>query len=155
MTLNAGLRFSYNDFNREFLCSPRVNLSINPMEYGNWYYRIGAGLYYQSPFYKEYRETVTDEFGNASIRLNRDIKSPRSFQFIFGTDFTFRAMNRPFKLTGEIYYKNLANLISYEYDQPENQLLRAERFERIHDGPRPQSYSDSSWRAATLGSVFR
>ena len=116
MTLNAGLRFSYNDFNREFLCSPRVNLSINPMEYGNWYYRIGAGLYYQSPFYKEYRETVTDEFGNASIRLNRDIKSPRSFQFIFGTDFTFRAMNRPFKLTGEIYYKNLANLISYEYD---------------------------------------
>ena len=82
MTLNAGLRFSYNDFNREFLCSPRVNLSINPMEYGNWYYRIGAGLYYQSPFYKEYRETVTDEFGNASIRLNRDIKSPRSFQFI-------------------------------------------------------------------------
>ena len=32
MTLNAGLRFSYNDFNREFLCSPRVNLSINPME---------------------------------------------------------------------------------------------------------------------------
>ncbi len=116
LTLNAGLRFSYNDFNREFLCSPRVNLSINPMEHGNWYYRIGAGLYYQSPFYKEYRETVTDEFGNASIQLNRDIKSPRSIQFIFGTDFTFRAMNRPFKLTGEIYYKNLANLISYEYD---------------------------------------
>ena len=25
-------------------------------------------------------------------------------------------MNRPFKLTGEAYYKNLSNLISYEYD---------------------------------------
>ena len=25
-------------------------------------------------------------------------------------------MNRPFKLTGEAYYKNMANLISYEYD---------------------------------------
>lgn len=116
MTLNAGVRFSYNEFNKEFLVSPRVNFSFNPMKYGNWYYRIGAGLYYQSPFYKEYRMTEVDELGNQSIVLNRDIKSPRSFQLIFGTDFTFRAMNRPFKLTGEIYYKALSNLISYEYD---------------------------------------
>ena len=33
-----------------------------------------------------------------------------------GTDITFRAINRPFKLTGEAYYKALSNLISYEYD---------------------------------------
>ena len=116
MTLNAGVRLSYNEFNKEFLVSPRVNFSFNPMKYGNWYYRIGAGLYYQSPFYKEYRMTEVDDLGNQSIVLNRDIKSPRSFQLIFGTDFTFRAMNRPFKLTGEIYYKALSNLISYEYD---------------------------------------
>lgn len=116
MTLNAGVRLSYNEFNKEFLVSPRVNFSFNPMKYGNWYYRIGAGLYYQSPFYKEYRMTEVDNLGNQSIVLNRDIKSPRSFQLIFGTDFTFRAMNRPFKLTGEIYYKALSNLISYEYD---------------------------------------
>lgn len=116
MTLNGGLRFSYNDFNREFLVSPRVNFSINPVNLPNWYYRIGAGLYYQSPFYKEYRQVVADELGNQTVELNKDIKSPRSFQVILGTDFTFRAMNRPFKLTGEVYYKNLANLISYEYD---------------------------------------
>ena len=116
MTLNAGVRFSYNGFNKEFLVSPRVNFSINPVNFNAWYFRIGAGLYYQSPFYKEYREMITDPNGNQEIKLNTDIKSPRSLQVIFGTDFTFRAMNRPFKLTGELYYKNLANLISYEYD---------------------------------------
>lgn len=116
MTLNAGLRFSYNGFNRECLVSPRVNFSLNPVNAPSWYYRIGAGLYYQSPFYKEYREMVEDDFGNCVIELNRNIKSPRSIQVIVGADYTFRAMNRPFKLTGEAYYKNLSNLISYEYD---------------------------------------
>lgn len=116
MTLNAGLRYSYNGFNKESLISPRVNFSLNPVNAPSWYFRFGAGLYYQSPFYKEYRQTVADELGNQSIYLNKNIKSPRSLQFIFGTDYTFRAMSRPFKLTGEIYYKNLANLISYEFD---------------------------------------
>lgn len=116
MTLNAGLRFSYNQFNKESLVSPRVNFSINPVNFPNWYYRIAAGMYYQSPFYKEYREMVEDDYGNCVIRLNDKIKSPRSIQLIVGADYTFRAMNRPFKLTGEVYYKNLSNLISYEYD---------------------------------------
>lgn len=116
MTLNAGVRLSYNSFNKEFLVSPRVNFSLSPNNMPNWIFRLGTGLYYQSPFYKEYRQTVTDSFGNSRIELNKDIKSPRSIQVILGTDFTFRAMNRPFKLTGEVYYKNLSRLISYEYD---------------------------------------
>ncbi len=116
MTLNAGLRLSYWDFNKEVLVSPRVNLSISPIDYNRWSYRAAIGMYYQSPFYKEYREAVSDALGNSYITLNRDIKSPRSIQFLLATDYTFRAMNRPFKLTGEAYYKNLANLISYEYD---------------------------------------
>lgn len=116
MTINAGVRLSYWDFNKEFLASPRVNLSISPIEYNRWNYRIAAGLYYQSPFYKEYRQEQIDAHGNAYILLNKDIKSPRSLQVLLGTDYTFRAMNRPFKITAEAYYKNLANLISYEYD---------------------------------------
>lgn len=116
MTLNAGVRLSYNSFNKEFLVSPRVNFSLSPNNMPNWIFRLGTGLYYQSPFYKEYRQTVTDSFGNSRIELNKDIKSPCSIQVILGTDFTFRAMNRPFKLTGEVYYKNLSRLISYEYD---------------------------------------
>lgn len=116
MSINGGVRFSYWDFNKEFLVSPRVNFSLSPINYSNWNYRASLGMYYQSPFYKEYRRPETDPFGNTEIYLNRNIKSPRSIQFILGADYTFRAMSRPFKITAEAYYKNLANLISYEYD---------------------------------------
>ena len=116
ITLNAGVRLSYWDFNKEFLFSPRANVSISPLNNNRLTYRAALGLYYQSPFYKEYRHTVTDELGNGMVELNRNIKSPRSLHFIVGVDFTFRALNRPFKLTGEAYYKALSRLISYEYD---------------------------------------
>lgn len=116
MTLNGGIRFSYWDFNKEFLVSPRANFTLIPKEFNNWNYRVAVGLYYQSPFYKEYRLAQSDALGNSYITLNRDIKSPSSLQFILGTDYTFRMFNRPFKLTGEAYYKNLSRLISYEYD---------------------------------------
>lgn len=116
MTLNGGIRFSYWDFNKEFLISPRVNFTVSPVNFTRWTYRVAAGLYYQSPFYKEYREAREDELGNGYIVLNDKIKSPRSIQFVLGADYTFRMMNRPFKLTGEAYYKNLSRLISYEYD---------------------------------------
>ena len=59
---------------------------------------------------------VEDADGNRTIRLNRDIKSQRSYQVILGTDYTFRAMNRPFRLSGEVYFKALGNLIPYEID---------------------------------------
>lgn len=116
ITLNAGLRISYWDFNKEFLFSPRANISISPLNNNRLTYRAAVGLYYQSPFYKEYRHTVIDALGNGSIELNRNIKSPQSLHFILGVDYTFRALNRPFKLTGEAYYKALSRLISYEYD---------------------------------------
>ncbi|MDE6577243.1 MAG: TonB-dependent receptor, partial [Muribaculaceae bacterium] len=84
LTLNAGLRASYWDFNKELLISPRANLSISPLNNVNWTYRFAAGLYYQSPFYKEYREAVVDDLGNGVVELNRNIKSPRSIQLILG-----------------------------------------------------------------------
>lgn len=116
LTINGGIRFSYWDFNKEFLVSPRFNFNFIPTSYNRWNYRLAVGMYYQSPFYKEYRQAVNDELGNSNIILNRNIKSPRSIQILFATDYTFRMMNRPFKITGEAYYKNLSNLISYEYD---------------------------------------
>ena len=48
--------------------------------------------------------------------MNKDIKSQRSIQVILGSDYTFRALDRPFKFTAEAYYKNLSNLIPYEID---------------------------------------
>ena len=115
-SINGGIRFSYWDFNKEFLVSPRVSIGFIPERNSRIAVRLAGGLYYQQPFYKEFRITQTDEDGNSYQTLNSDIKSQRSIQMILGSDYTFRAMDRPFKLTAEAYYKNLANLIPYELD---------------------------------------
>ncbi len=114
--VNGGVRISYWDFNKEFLVSPRINIGFVPENSPMWAFRFATGLYYQSPFYKEYRMPDEDANGNTTIQLNDQIRSQRSFQFIFGSDYTFRAFNRPFKLSGEAYYKILGNLIPYEID---------------------------------------
>lgn len=116
ININGGLRFSYWDYNREFLVSPRVSVGFVPDAAPRWAFRFATGLYYQSPFFKEFRYPATDAEGNTIVSLNSDIKSQRSFQLIGGADFTFRAFNRPFKFSAEAYYKNLGNLIPYEID---------------------------------------
>lgn len=113
---NGGIRFSYWDYNKEFLVSPRISVGYVPAKCPQLSLRFATGLYYQSPFYKEFRMPVTDDNGNITVQLNNSIKSQRSLQFILGADYTFRAMGRPFKLSGEVYYKNLGNLIPYEID---------------------------------------
>lgn len=114
--LNGGVRLSYWDFNSELLVSPRFNAAFIPARNNRWTLRGAVGLYYQSPFYKEYRRAVYDGLNNATVELNRDIRSQRSLHFIIGADYTFRAFDRPFKLSGEAYYKKLGNLIPYEID---------------------------------------
>ncbi len=116
LTVTGGVRLSYWDFNKELLFSPRVNVGFVPAAHDRWALRFATGLYYQSPFYKEYRMVVTDDNDNSIVVLNNDIKSQRSWHFILGSDYTFRAMNRPFKLSAEAYYKALGNLIPYEID---------------------------------------
>ncbi len=114
--INYGVRMSYWSFNKEFLVSPRVNVGFIPDRNTNWAFRFASGMYYQSPFYKEFRMPVDDGSGNRVIELNKDIKSQRSVHFVLGSDYTFRAFNRPFKLSGEVYYKALGDLIPYEID---------------------------------------
>ena len=115
-TINGGIRLSHWDFNKETIVSPRFSLGFVPERNNRLSLRLAGGLYYQAPFYKEYRMEAVDSIGNHYIALNRNIKSQRSIQAILGGDYTFRALNRPFKLTAELYYKNLANLIPYEVD---------------------------------------
>ena len=115
-SINGGVRVSYWDFNKETLVSPRFSIGFVPERNNRLSLRLAGGLYYQAPFYKEYRYERTDTLGNVYIDLNHNIKSQRSIHAIVGGDYTFRALNRPFKFTTEIYYKNLANLIPYEVD---------------------------------------
>jgi len=116
LTINGGVRMTYWDFNKEFIVSPRASIGLVPAFNERLSLRLATGLYYQSPFFKEYRTEQTDDFGNSIIALNHNVKSQRSLQVILGGDYTFRTLNRPFKFTAELYYKNLSNLIPYEVE---------------------------------------
>ena len=114
-TLTAGLRGSYWSWNKEFIVSPRASLALIPAFNEQFTFRAAAGVYYQAPFYKEFRDTTMVD-GMATVSLNKDIKSQRSIHFVVGSDFNFRAVGRPFKFTAEVYYKALSNLIPYNID---------------------------------------
>ena len=111
-TLNYGLRFAHWNFNRETILSPRVSLSIIPAFNQNLSFRLATGLYYQSPFFKELRDTTTRNSVTYAT-LNRKIKSQRSLHLIAGLDYRFSMKQRPFKFTTEIYYKILGNIVPY------------------------------------------
>lgn len=115
-TLIGGIRGSYWSYNKEFIFSPRVSLGFIPNFDQNLTFRAATGIYYQSPFYKELQTTVQDAAGNDIIELNKDIKSQRSIHFILGGDYTFRAADRNFKVSADLYYKKLDDLIPYTVD---------------------------------------
>lgn len=114
-SLNYGARLSYWNWNKEWLFSPRVSLGMIPSFNEDFTFRLATGIYYQAPFYKELRDTVTMN-GSTKVVLNKDIKSQRSFQIVLGGDYKFKLLNRPFKFTTEVYYKALSNLIPYNVD---------------------------------------
>lgn len=108
-TLQAGLRYNYNDLNKEFLLSPRVGFSWKP---SNWkrdiIFRGAVGLYHQPPFYRELRRY------DGSI--NKALLAQKSWQIAGGFDYNFKAGNRPFRLTTEAYYKNMWDVVPYDID---------------------------------------
>lgn len=113
--ITAGFRASYWSFNKEFLFSPRASVTYIPGTKKDLTLRFATGVYYQSPFYKEYQK-IEGELNSNIITLNEDIKSQKSIHFVLGGDYNFRVDNRPFKFTTEVYYKNLSNLIPYTVD---------------------------------------
>jgi hypothetical protein len=107
-TLNAGVRGSFWDLNKELIVSPRASFSIEPNWKKDYLFRVAVGVYYQPPFYREMRD-----FDGA---INREIKSQRSYQAVVGSDYNFEAWGRPFKFTTELYFKHMENVIPYEVD---------------------------------------
>lgn len=115
LILNYGARLTHWDWNKETLFSPRATLAFTPAKNENLVYRFSTGVYYQTPFYKEMRDTVTVN-GNTTAFLNPDIKSQQSIHFVLGMEYKFKVSQRPFKFTAEAYYKALNNLIPYNID---------------------------------------
>ena len=111
-TLNYGVRLANWSFNKETIVSPRASIALVPAFNHNYTFRFATGLYYQAPFYKEMRDTVTLN-GMTTAILNEKIKSQRSLQFVAAMDYRFKMLNRPFRFTAEAYFKALSNLIPY------------------------------------------
>jgi len=113
--LTGGLRFNYWSFTKELLLSPRFSLSYYPDWEANFVFRLAGGSYQQPAFFKE----MKDRYGN----INPNIKAQKSTQFVAGTDYLFRAWDRPFKLTSELFYKNFSLLIPYQVDNVQIRYL--------------------------------
>ncbi len=115
LSLNYGARLSHWSWNGETLFSPRASIGFVPAANDNFTLRMATGMYYQAPFYKELRDTVTAD-GATVVRLNNDIKSQRSFQVVLGGEYKFRVADRPFKFTSELYFKSQSRLNPYNVD---------------------------------------
>ncbi|MEP6617101.1 MAG: TonB-dependent receptor [Ginsengibacter sp.] len=107
-TLQAGIRYNYNSLNKEFLLSPRLQLSYKPAWRKDVVFKAAAGVYDQPPFYRELRRYDGS--------LNTSLKSQKSYQFVAGVDYNFSNLNRPFRITTEAYYKAMKDVVPYDID---------------------------------------
>jgi len=108
ITLQYGVRYNYNSLNKEFIISPRAQVSIMPAWKKDVAFKLAAGIYDQPPFYRELRRY--------DGTLNTDLKSQKSYQVVAGFDYNFKSANRPFRLTTEAYYKSIHDLVTYDVD---------------------------------------
>lgn len=108
ISLQIGVRFNYNSLNKEFLISPRAQLSFKPNWEKDIVFKVSAGMYAQPPFYRELRRY--------DGTVNTTLKSQKSIQVVAGMDYNFSKGNIPFRLTTEVYYKNLWDVVPYDID---------------------------------------
>ncbi|MDF1574222.1 MAG: TonB-dependent receptor [Bacteroidales bacterium] len=106
--ITAGIRGTVWNFRRTTLLSPRLTISTQPNWERDMMFHLSAGYYFQPPFYKEMR--MPDG------RINQEIEPQRSIHLLLGGDYIFSLWDRPFKLSGEAYYKWLSNLIPYKIE---------------------------------------
>ena len=108
ISLQGGVRYNYNSLNKEFLISPRAQVSVKPNWKKDIVFKLAAGIYDQPPFYRELRKY--------DGTLNTAVKSQKSYQLVAGMDYNFSSADRPFRITTEAYYKNLQDVIPYDID---------------------------------------
>ena len=129
--ITGGLRANYWGYNKKVYVSPRAGIAYKPEnEKRETVYRLSGGVYNQTPFYREIR--------NRDGSLFKDAEVQRSYQVVAGNDFKFRAFNRPFILTSELYFKWFTHVIPYDIDNV-----------------RIRYYADQSARAYTTGLDFK
>jgi hypothetical protein len=108
LTFQYGVRFNYNALNKEFLISPRGQLSYKPAWKKDIVFKISAGIYDQPPFYRELRRP--------DGTINENLKSQKSIQFVTGFDYNLANAGKPMRITTEAYYKSLWDVVPYDID---------------------------------------
>jgi hypothetical protein len=87
---------------------PRTHISYTPTNSPQTTWSIAGGYYWQPPFYREMR--------GVDGSLNPDILPQRAIHAVAGVDHQFEMYKRQFKFVGEIYYKDLDQIIPYEVE---------------------------------------
>lgn len=129
--VTAGLRANYWGYNKKVYVSPRAGVAYKPYDdQRELVYRLSGGVYNQTPFYREVR--------NMDGSLYKDAKAQQSYQIVAGNDLKFRAWNRPFILTSELYFKYFTHVVPYDIDNV-----------------RIRYYANQSARAYTTGLDFK
>ncbi len=109
ITLQVGLRYNYNTLNREILLSPRAGLSFKPKSWKkDMIFRASAGIYNQPPFYRELRRYKGT--------INENLKAQKSWQVSGGFDYNLKLLQRPARITTELYYKAMSDVVPYDID---------------------------------------
>jgi hypothetical protein len=109
VTLQYGVRYNYNTLNNEFLLSPRAGLSFKPKNWRrDFIFRSSAGIYNQPPFYRELRRY--------DGTINTDVKAQKSWQVSTGFDYSLKMWQRPARITTELYYKGMWDVVPYDID---------------------------------------
>ncbi len=85
--------------------SPRAQIALKPNWKSEMIFRLSGGLYHQPPFYRELRDSLGV--------VRPEVKAQQSAHFVLGNDFSFSMWNRPFKLTTELYFKQLSDVNPY------------------------------------------
>jgi hypothetical protein len=92
----------------QIIISPRAQFAIKPNWEKEMLFRFSGGLYAQPPSYRELRNFNGD--------VNVDVKGQKSIHYVAGMDYSFKMWERPFKLTTEVYYKDLSDVNAYSID---------------------------------------
>ena len=106
--VTIGVRVHNWSLNGQTFVSPRIQYKYQPDWKADIQFGLAAGIYQQSPFYRELR--------NFEGQINPSLLAQRSAHIIASMDWDFKFDKRPFKLIVESYYKQIANLIPYDID---------------------------------------
>ena len=97
-----------NSSHNQIIISPRAQFSIKPNWKKDMLFRFSGGWYSQPPSYRE----LKDYYG----KINVNVKAQKSIHAVAGMDYSFNMWDRPFKLTTEMYFKDLNDVNAYSID---------------------------------------